>query len=98
MIIVMVVVVVAVAWIRDRGWRTTSESDVTVRPIDMDVRTRITFSLCRLLCCCRQGAMLIRMIRLVMWRASPRQKRGQIFGSEGTTVRGEEVARALPLR
>ena len=54
MIVVMIVVVmmvVAVAWIREGSWRTTAKSHMAVLSIDVYVRSRPTFSLCRLLCC-----------------------------------------------
>ena len=70
--VVVVVVVVAVAWIRSRNWGATVESDMAVRPIDVDARSGTTFLLCQLLCRGLRGAMLVRMMRII----SPRQKRG----------------------
>jgi hypothetical protein len=69
MIVVMitvVMVVMAVAGIRDRGWGTTFEICVAVRPVDVDVRSRPTFFLCKLLCCRRREAMFVRVMRFVM--------------------------------
>jgi len=80
--IVVVVVFVAVAWIRERGWRATTKSDMAVLPVDVDVRSRPRLSLCRLLCCCRHRVILVRMMGFVILRISPRQKRGKVFGSE----------------
>lgn len=39
----------------------------------------------------------MRTLRLLMLKILPRQKRWQVFGSERTAMRGEKVARALPL-
>lgn len=97
MIVVMVVVVVVMSWIWEGGWRTTVKGDVAVCPIDMNVRTRPTFYLCRLLCCCRREWTVMRTLRFLMLRISPRQKWWQVFGSERTAMRGEKVARALSL-
>lgn len=65
--IVVVMVVVAVAWIRVAA----VESDVTIRPVDVDARTRPAFFLCQWLYCRRRRAMLVRVMRI----DAARQKR-----------------------
>jgi len=65
--IVVVMVVVAVAWIRGAA----VESEVAIRPIDVDARTRIAFFLCQWLYCRRRKAMRTRMMRV----DAQRQKR-----------------------
>ena len=65
--IVVVIVVVAVAWIQNAA----VESDVTIRPIDVDTGARLAFFLCQWLYCRRRRAMLVRVIRI----GAPRQKR-----------------------
>ena len=72
----VMMVMVAVAWIRGRGrgGGTTVKSDVAICPVDVDERSRATI-LRQLLCCCRLGAMLVCVMCFVMGRVSPRQKR-----------------------
>ena len=79
---IVVMVLVAVTWIREGGGRATTKSDMAVLPIDVDVRTRPKLSMCRLLCWCRHRIILVRVIGFVMLRVLPRQKRGQVIGSE----------------
>jgi hypothetical protein len=43
--VMVIVVVVVVAWIREGGWRTTIKSGMAVGSIDMNVRSRLMFSL-----------------------------------------------------
>lgn len=72
MITMVVMVVVAVVWIWGWSWGATVESDMAVRPVDVDVRAGLALFLCQLLCCCMIGTTLVRMMRGI----SPRQKRG----------------------
>ena len=90
-VIIVVMVVMAVAWIRDGSWGATVESDMAVHPIDVNVRSRSTLFLCRLLC--RRRAVLVRMMRTI----TSCQKWREVFGSQGSALRGEKIARALSL-
>lgn len=70
-VITVMIVVVAVVGIREGG--ATTEGDVAVHPLDVNVRSGPGSSLCRLLCYSfGRGGMLVRWI-------APRQKRGEIF-------------------
>ena len=81
MMIIVVMVVVTVAWIRDGSWGTTVESDMAVHPIDVDIRSRHTFFLGRSLWCWLRRAIFVQAVRVVMRKISPCQKRRQVFGS-----------------
>lgn len=69
-VIVVMIVVVVVAVTRIQG--AAVESDVAIRPIDVDARARPVFFLCHWLCWRRRRAMLGRVMRI----GAPRQERG----------------------
>lgn len=71
MMVMVVVVVVVRIWEGSRG--TATESDVVVHPVGLNVRFGSRSLLGRLLCwSCGRGAMLVRLMRLVMRGITPR--------------------------
>ena len=73
-VVMVVVVVVTVTWIWDGNWGTTVESNVAVHPVDVNVGARSSLVLCRLLYWRWRGAMLMGVMRFVMWRISTCQE------------------------
>ena len=72
-VITVMMVVVAVTGIREGGRRTTTESNVAVHPVDMNVRSRPRFFLRRLLCWhSGRGGIPMRLMGFVMRRITPR--------------------------